>query len=124
MGRDLCRTSYFQQSGLTVPCMWSGTDCLANFAGAVSCVGFSCPLQASRASYPSLVEARASSPPEALSVVASMLLEMRSLRSRTEIRSEDERIVLRPQHRRRLQHQTKLPGAMNSVSTRTCRSVS
>merc|ERR1719330_77666 len=91
--RDLCRTSYFQQSGLTVPCMWSGNDCLANDVGAVNCVGFTCPLQATPASHPSLAEARASSSPEAPSVVAPVLLETRSLRSRTHIRSEDEKIT-------------------------------
>lgn len=72
--RDLCRTSYFQQNGLTVPCMWSGNDCLANDVGAVNCVGFTCGLQATPASHPSLAEARASSSPEAPSVVASMFL--------------------------------------------------
>merc|ERR1712151_571109 len=83
--RDLCRASYVEQSGLTIPCMWSGDDCVADHTGAVNCVDFTCPLRASHPSHPSLVAMRASSSREAPSVVTAVLLETGSLRSRTEI---------------------------------------
>jgi len=87
---DLCQTSYLQDSGLKVPCTWSGSDCVADRTAALDCSAFACA---------SLLEAHASSKRRVEPVAATMLLEMRSLRSKTDIHSEDEAARMQQQKR-------------------------